>query len=62
MIADDLQTRRRTILAGVKVAIAQAIERHRCLGESIAVWQNGKVVVLAAQQIPPLEDSRFDPD
>lgn len=61
MIVDDLQTRRQTILAGIKVAIAQALERHRCLGESIAVWQDGKVVVLEAHQIPPLEDSRLDP-
>jgi hypothetical protein len=45
------------INAGVEAAIAQAIERHRKLGESIAVWQDGKVVVLAADQIPPLQTS-----
>jgi hypothetical protein len=42
------------INAGVEAAIAQAIERHRKLGESIAVWQDGEVVVLTADQIPPL--------
>ena len=40
--------------AGVKFAIAQAIERHRRLGESISIWQDGKVVTLTADQIPPL--------
>ncbi|MBW4676746.1 MAG: hypothetical protein KME52_22875 [Desmonostoc geniculatum HA4340-LM1] len=40
--------------AGVKAAIAKAIERHRRLGESISIWQDGKVVTLTADQIPPL--------
>ncbi len=39
--------------AGVKLAIASAIERHRRLGESISIWQNGKIVTLTADQIPP---------
>ena len=43
------------IYAGARVAIAQALERHRKLGEAIAVWQNGKVVVLPAEQIPQLD-------
>jgi len=37
---------------GVKAAIANAIERHRKLGESISIWQDGKVVTLTAEQIP----------
>ncbi|MDF0554730.1 hypothetical protein [Kamptonema sp. UHCC 0994] len=41
--------------AGVKTAIAKAIERHRKLGESISIWQDGKVVTLTADQIPPLK-------
>lgn len=40
---------------GVEEAIAQAIERHRKLGEAIAVWQDGKVVILTADQIPPMQ-------
>jgi len=40
-----------------KSAIAQAIERHRKLGESIAVWQDGNVVILTAEQIPALQES-----
>lgn len=37
---------------GVRAAIAEAIERHRRLGESICIWQDGKVVTLTADQIP----------
>jgi hypothetical protein len=40
---------------GVEAAIAQALERHRKLGEAIAVWQDGKVVVLTADAIPPMQ-------
>ena len=40
---------------GVKVAIAQALERHRKLGESIAIWRDGKVVILTAEQIPQIQ-------
>ena len=41
---------------GVNKAIAEAIEKHRKLGEAIAVWQNGEVVILSAEQIPNLEN------
>jgi hypothetical protein len=49
------------ITVGGQVAIAQAIERHRKLGESIAVWRNGKVVALTADQIPPMESPSAPP-
>ncbi|MCW6052917.1 hypothetical protein QUB60_27585 [Microcoleus sp. A2-C5] len=42
------------INVGLKSAVAAAIERHRKLGESIAVWQDGKVVILTADRIPPI--------
>jgi len=38
---------------GVKQAIADAVERHRKLGEAIAVWQDEKVVILSPDLIPP---------
>lgn len=41
--------------AGVKIAIAKAIEKHRKLGESISIGQDGKVITLTADQIPPLK-------
>lgn len=47
---------------GVKKAVAEAVERHRKLGEAIAVWQNGEVVILSPDQIPPLESQKhYDP-
>lgn len=51
-ISDKLSSQ---IDVGVKLAIAKAIERHRKLGESISIWQDGKVVTLTADQIPPLK-------
>ena len=41
--------------AGVKAAIAQAIEKHRQLGQSISIWRGGKVVTLTAEQIPQIQ-------
>jgi hypothetical protein len=38
---------------GVRVAIAEAIERHRLLGESISIFKDGQIVTLTAEQIPP---------
>ncbi|MDY6806217.1 MAG: hypothetical protein SXA11_20760 [Cyanobacteriota bacterium] len=38
---------------GVKKAIAEAIEKHRKLGQSISIWQDGKVVTIPAEEIPP---------
>ncbi len=42
----------------VKSAIAEAIEKHRRLGQSISIWQDGKVVTLTADQIPPLQPEK----
>jgi hypothetical protein len=40
--------------AGIKVAIAEAIERHRRLGESISILRDGQVITLSADQIQPV--------
>lgn len=40
--------------AGVKEAIAEAVEAHRIAGRSIVVWREGKVVTIPASEIPPL--------
>ena len=50
----NLTELQKKIDAGVKIAIAEAIEKHRRLGQSISIWQDGKVVTLTADQIPPL--------
>lgn len=44
--------------ADVKLAIAEAIEKHRKLGQSISIWQDGQIVTLTADQIPPLESEK----
>lgn len=64
MTEDKIQSKHQKIRAGVKAAIAQALERHRKLGESIAVWRDGKVVVLTADQIPtaPASSEPTQPD
>jgi hypothetical protein len=40
---------------GVEKAIADAIEKHRKLGESISIFQDGKVITLKANEIPKLK-------
>ncbi|MBW4444690.1 MAG: hypothetical protein KME10_26500 [Plectolyngbya sp. WJT66-NPBG17] len=52
MSNDESKNRREQILKGVKAGVAQALARHQRLGQSIAVWQDGKVVILRADQIP----------
>ena len=59
---EPYESKNEIIKVGVKEAIAQAIERHRRLGESIAVWKDGRVVILSAEEIPALnQDSESDP-
>jgi hypothetical protein len=41
----------------VKLASAEAIEKHRKLGKSISIWQDGQIITLTAEQIPP-----YDPE
>ncbi|PSF39036.1 hypothetical protein C7H19_02995 [Aphanothece hegewaldii CCALA 016] len=47
-ISDQLSSQ---IDAGVKAAIAEAIERHRKLGESISILKDGQIVTLSADEI-----------
>lgn len=39
---------------GIRQAVAEAIERHRLLGQSIVVYKDGQIVTLTPDQIPPL--------
>ena len=41
------------ITRGAQQAVAEAIERHRRLGESIVIWRDGQIVTLTADEIPP---------
>ncbi len=40
----------------IEKAIWNALTRHKKLGESVAVWQDGHVVVLSAEDIPTPKD------
>ncbi|MEW6495303.1 MAG: hypothetical protein AB1589_22725 [Cyanobacteriota bacterium] len=40
---------------GVKAAVAEAIEKHRRLGQSISIWRDGKVITLTASEIPKVD-------
>jgi hypothetical protein len=54
MTEQEIMVLHQKITEGGKVAIAEALERHRKLSESIAVWRDGKVVILSADQIPQM--------
>jgi hypothetical protein len=36
--------------AEIQAAVEDALENHRRLGQSIAIWQDGKVVTLTVEQ------------
>lgn len=38
--------------AALQRAVREALIRHKKLGESIAVWEDGKVVILPPDKIP----------
>jgi hypothetical protein len=40
--------------AAIERAVANAIEEHRRAGHPIAIWRNGTVVWIPADQIAPL--------
>lgn len=43
------------ITPAIEAAIAKALARHRKLGESIAIWRDGKVVILRGDEIPQIQ-------
>jgi len=51
------ENKHQLIEAGVKEAIALALERHKRLGESIAIWKDGHVVIVPPEDIPSNTDS-----
>ena len=45
-----------TINEALKRGVREALRRHKRLGESIAVWEDGKVVTIPSEQIDVLEE------
>ncbi len=46
---------------GVKAAIAEALKRHRKLGEVVSIWKDGKVVTLKVEKISDLDRENQKP-
>jgi len=42
----------RVIERALQRAVREALVRHKKLGESVAVWQDGRAVVLPPESIP----------
>ena len=42
----------RAIDEALKRAVREALIRHKKLGESVAVWRDGKAVILPPEEIP----------
>jgi hypothetical protein len=40
------------IVAAARAATAEAVRQHKLLGEPIAIWRDGKVVILQPEEIP----------
>jgi hypothetical protein len=40
------------MIAEMRAAVQEALARHKRLGNSIAVWRDGRVVVLPPDEIP----------
>jgi ABC-type proline/glycine betaine transport system ATPase subunit len=51
------------ILKGVTDAMAKALDRHRRLGESVAILRDGEIVILGPEEIEQLlkEQASSDP-
>jgi hypothetical protein len=43
------------VLDALRRAVAEALERKRRLGQYAVVWENGKIVRLEAEDIPPAD-------
>ena len=51
MTADKVKELRQKIDAGVKTAVASALEEHRRAGRSVVVWKQGKVATMRPDEI-----------
>ncbi|MEH1939775.1 MAG: hypothetical protein V7L01_06080 [Nostoc sp.] len=58
MAEQELELLSSKIDAGVKAAIAAAIERHRKLGQSISIMREGKVVTLTPDEITAIQNQQ----
>ena len=48
----ELMTRGDEVDRAVQRAVREALIRHKKLGESVAVWRDGKALILPPEEIP----------
>ncbi len=48
----------RKALAAFQSAVAKVVERHRREGRPLAVWQNGKAVLISPEKVGVVRESR----
>jgi hypothetical protein len=53
MNAEKKKDLRQKITAGIKAAVASALEEHRRAGRPVAIWQNGRVRLVLPQVPSP---------
>jgi hypothetical protein len=49
MNAEKKRDLRRKITAGIKAAVASALEDHRRSGRRVAIWQDGRVSIVTPE-------------
>jgi hypothetical protein len=53
MNAEEKKDLRQKINAGVKAAVAAALEEHRRAGRLVAIWKNGRVCIVLPEMPSP---------
>ncbi len=49
------------VIRGIRNGVRAALRRHKLLGQSIVVWQDGKVVELPPEEIPDWPEEKDEP-
>ena len=50
MTDEERRISREKVFAGLKIAVARALEEHRRAGRKVAVWKDGKAVRLPVEE------------
>jgi hypothetical protein len=58
MTEKSLQPLSQLLLPGIQEAVAKALDRHRRLGQSIAIMRDHQIIILKPEEIEALRDDR----
>ena len=50
MTDEERRDSREKVYAGLKIAVARALEEHRRAGRKVAVWKDGKAIRLSVEE------------